>query len=154
MKLRSAGIIFVLVALMVPSLAANAGAPTRMKEIIHKFTHTEVFSDDICGDRSSVDTFTVTSRFIATEFEDGTFNVVYGETGTYTTDFDDPSIDDHTSKFTEAGHVRLTKGGTFVWTEQFHDFPGTIQIRSRVVLVEVDGELKVNREVLSVTGCP
>ncbi len=30
----------------------------------------------------------------------------------------------------------------------------TIQIHSQVVFVEVDGQIVVNREVLSVTGCP
>ena len=154
MRRRSVGVLFVLLVLVVPAVAASAEPPTRFKEIVHKFVHTQVFGDDICGDRSGEDTFTVTSRFIATDFGDGTINVVYGETGTYNTDFDDPNIEDHTSQFTEAGHFRLTRGGTVTWTEQFHDFPGTIRIHTQVVVVEVEGQIKVDREVLSVTGCP
>ena len=76
MKRRSIGVAFVLLALLVPALAASAGPPTRFKEVVHKFTHSQVFADDICGDRSGVDTFSVTSRFILTEFEDGTVNVM------------------------------------------------------------------------------
>ena len=154
MKRGNLGVVLLLLALLVPALAASAQPPARFKEVVHKFTHSQVFSGDICGDRSGVDTFTVTSRFMATAFEDGTVNVVYGETGSYTTDFDAPNIEDHTSQFTGAGHLRLTRGGTLTFTEQFHDFPGTIQIHTQVVVVEVDGQLKVDRELLSVTGCP
>ena len=81
-------------------------------------------------------------------------HVSYTETGSYATDFDDPAIDDYASQFTEAQHFNLTRGGTVTWTEQFHDFPGTIQIKSHVTFVEVDGEARVDLSTLEVTGCP
>jgi hypothetical protein len=80
--------------------------------------------------------------------------VVFGETGRYETDFDDPSIEDYVSQLTEAGHFNLTPSGTRVYTSQFHDFPGTIDIRERVVFVESNGTVKVDRYDLTVTGCP
>ena len=80
--------------------------------------------------------------------------MVFGESGRYETDFDDPSIEDYSSQFTEAGHFNITPGGVVVYTMQFHDFPGTIDIRQHVVFVESNGSVKVERDDLTVTGCP
>ncbi len=140
----------VLAALPVQSAFAK---PTIDRTIVHKEVTARYFPDDICGDRAGWTTFTVTYRFIVMDHGDS-LHVVFGETGRYVTDFDDPSIEDYSSQFTEAGHFSLTRGGTVVFTSQFHDFPGSIQIHERVVFVEAAGSVKVDKYDLSVTGCP
>lgn len=142
--------LMVTVALPVQSAGAK---PTIERTIVHKEVKTVYFPDDICGDRAGWTTFTVTYRFIVMD-HGNSLHVVFGETGRYVTDFDDPSIEDYSSQFTEAGHFGLTPGGTVVVTSQFHDFPGSIQIHERVVFVEAAGSVKVDSYDLTVTGCP
>jgi hypothetical protein len=119
----------------------------------HSEIRTVYFPDDICGPRAAWYTIEVTWHWHLTDLGDG-YSFVYTETGTYHVDFDDPRIEDIDSQFTEAFHETATRGGTIVSTEQFHDFPGTITIRVHVMVVEVDGELRVDRVVNDVEGCP
>ena len=126
---------------------------THFRESNHKFVNTVYFPDDICGPRAGWTTFVVTDHLVVTDLGDSV-HVVFGENGRYTTDLDDPAFADYSSQFTDAFHFNLTRGGTEVATEQFHDFPGTIRIRVHINFVAVDGEVRVDRESLSVTGCP
>ncbi len=135
-----------------PAQAAGA-KPSIERTIVHKEVTTEEFADDICGDRANTTTFTTTWRYIVKSTGDSLL-VVFGETGRYQTDFDDPSIDDYASQFTEAGHFNISPSGTVVYTSQFHDFPGTIEIHERIVFVESSGSVRVDRYDLTVTGCP
>jgi hypothetical protein len=65
-------------------------------------------------------TLTWTDHLLVTDLGDS-LHVVFGEQGTYATDFDDPAIEDYTSQFTDAEHFNITCGGTVVYTVQFHD---------------------------------
>jgi hypothetical protein len=132
---------------------AAGSKPSIDRTIVHKEVKVEAFPDDICGDRANTTTITTTWRFIVKDSGNG-LSVVFGETGRYVTEFDDPSIEDYASQFTEAGHFAITPGGTVVYSSQFHDFPGTIDIHERVVFVESHGTVKVDRYDLTVTGCP
>ena len=135
----------------VPVSAANP--VTHARESGKKEIHTEYFADDICGPRAGWTTFVVTWHFHVTDLGDSV-HVVYGETGRYTTDFDDPATEDYESQFTEAMSSNVTRGGTVTFNLQFHDFPGDIKIHVNVVFVEVDGQVMVERDVLRVDGCP
>jgi hypothetical protein len=66
-------------------------------------------------------------------WEGDTFHFAYGETGTYTTVFDDSSIPSYSSQFTDAFHSSVTSGGTVSFGEEFHDFPGTITIHEQIL---------------------
>jgi hypothetical protein len=138
--------------LVAPAAAAEA-IPAITRESNHKLVKTLYFPDDICGPRGGWTTFVVTDHLIVTDLGDS-LHVVFGEHGTYSTIFDDPAIENYSSQFTDAQHFNITRGGTVVFTEQFHDFPGTIRIQVRIVFVEVGGEVHVERFFESVTGCP
>lgn len=154
MKKRSRILLITCLTMLAAAPAQAAGSkPPIDKTIVHKEVKVEEFTDDICGDRANSTTFTTTWRLIVKESGDG-LSVVFGESGRYETDFDDPSIEDYSSQFTEAGHFNITPGGVVVYTMQFHDFPGTIDIRQHVVFVESNGSVKVERDDLTVTGCP
>ena len=145
-------------ALMLSSLAAvpvaaAADSVDHVRDGRHHEIRTVYYPDDICGPRSGWTTYDVTWQVRITDFGD-TYHVSYVETGTYETDFDNPTIDDYSSQFTEAAQVSLTKGGVAVTTNMFHDFPGSIMIRTRLVLVEKDGTVLVDRDVFDVSGCP
>ena len=85
------------------------------------------------------------------------FNFI--DTGTYHVDFVDSALADQNSEWAEAVHATavhatLTRGGTFVVSVAFHDFPTGIRIWERFHLTEVDGSPVVEREIQKVTGCP
>jgi hypothetical protein len=146
------GAVALLPAFVEPASAAGA-RPVITRESQHKFVKTLYFPDDICGPRAGWTTFVVTDHLVTTDLGDS-IHVVFEEHGTYSVDYDDLAIEDLTSQFTDAQHFNITRGGTVVYTEQFHDFPGTIRIKVHLVFVEVDGEVRVDRIVDSVTGCP
>ena len=135
------------------AVASAAGPIDQGRDARHKEVKVEVYGDDICGDRANTTTYTVTWRVHWVEFADSV-HFSYTETGRYVTDFDDPSIMDYESQFTEASHFDMTRGGTVTATEQFHDFPGSIQIKTHAVFAEVDGTVRVDRYSIDVTGCP
>jgi len=144
-----------LLAILTLGLTAGtaSAAVSHTKQSTRNVVTTEHFPDDICGPRAAWWTFVSSSHLVVTDLGDS-IHVVYGETGTYSADFDDPSIPDYTSRFTDAQHFNITRGGTVVFTEQWRDFPGTIQIHEHIVFVEVDGDVRIDSDVLSVTGCP
>lgn len=112
------------------------------------------FPDDICGTRAGWTEFVTTWHWAYTELADGAFNFLYVETGTYHTDFDDPTIPPEDSQFTGAEHATATMGDTLVHTAQWHDFPGTITIHEQLLFVQVGDEIQLDRYVLRVDGCP
>ena len=147
--------------LAVLGLAAMAGAPVAAAgskvDHVREFRHHKIrevyYPDDICGARSGWTTYDITWHLVVTNLGDD-YHASYVETGTYTTDLDDPAFDDYTSQFTEAVHVNLTRGGTSATAVLFHDFPGTVTIKTQAVLIVVDGEVRVDRQVFDVSGCP
>lgn len=143
----------VLIAPFVLAGPAMAAGPLIIHESAKKEVTTLYFPDDICGPRAGWTTFVETWRFHATDLGDS-LHINAGETGWYTTDFDDPSIDDYRAQYTEAVAFNLTRGGTATFNSEYHDFPGDIRIHEQIVFHEVDGEVLVEREVFRVTGCP
>jgi hypothetical protein len=152
-RIRAGAMAAVLITSFVSAGPAMAGRPTIVHESAKKEVTTLYFPDDICGPRAGWTTFVETWRFHATDLGDS-LHINAGETGWYTTDFDDPSIEDYRAQYTEAVAFNLTRGGTATFTSQFHDFPGDIRIHEQIVFHEVDGEVLVEREVFRVTGCP
>lgn len=125
------------------------GGGSALKEVSREY-----FPDDICGPRAGWTEFVTTYHWGYTELPDGSFSFFYVETGTYHTDFDDPSIPPEDSQFTGAEHGSLTRGGTVVDTIQWHDFPGTITIHEQLLFVQVGDEVQLDRYTLRVDGCP
>lgn len=151
---RSMGLATVLATL---GLAANAGLAAAAVTHIHvsqrNVVTTEYFPDDICGPRAGWTTFVSSSKLVVTDLGDS-LHATFTEHGTYFTDFDDPAIEDYSSSFTGAFEFNLTPGGTTTLTNQWRDFPGTIRIHEHVNFVQVGDDILVNRDELSVTGCP
>src|SRR5262245_42876101 len=140
-------------ALATTAPAAAGNPPVHERDGGHKEVTVHYFPDDICGPRASWVTVTVTWHLRITDLGDS-WHLAYGETGTYVADYVDPATPDYESQFTNAVHINLTRGGTFVYTDQWHDFPSPIVIRSHVVFVERDGVVQVDRVIDRVSGCP
>jgi hypothetical protein len=121
---------------------------------VHREVSTEYHSEDICGPRAGWTTAVGTTTWQYTELPDGSLNFSFVETGTYHTDFDDPSIPSYDSHFTGAQHGTITRGGTEIFTSQWRDFPGSITIHEQVLFVQVGDEVKIDRDELRVDGCP
>ena len=143
--------------LVVLALALTAGptaaAVSHTRVSTRDVTRTEYFPDDICGPRAGWTTFVTSTRLEVTDLGDSV-HVAFGELGTYSTDFDDPAITDYTSRFTDAGHFNITRGGSVVYTEQWRDFPGTIRIHEHIVFVEAGGDVRIDKDEVTFTGCP
>jgi hypothetical protein len=135
-----------------PVAAASPVAHARFSA--HRQVSTVYYPDDICGPRAGWTTYVLTYHWQSTERPDGSFNFSYIETGTYHTDFDDPTIPSYDSQFTGAQHGTLTRGGTQIFTFQWHDFPGSITIHEQMLFVQVGDEVKLDRDDLRVDGCP
>jgi hypothetical protein len=144
-----------LLAVLTVGLTAGtaAAAVSHTHDSTRDVVRTEYFPDDICGPRAGWTTFVTSTHLVITDLGDS-IHVAYGERGTYTTDFDDPSIADYSSRFTDAQHFNVTRGGTVQFTEQWRDFPGTIRIHEHIVFVEVDGDVRIDRDEVTFTGCP
>ena len=134
--------------------AAAAAAVAHVRVAAHREVSTVHYPDDICGPRAGWTRYVVTWQWQYTERSDGSFNFAYVETGTYHTDFDDPSIPSYDGQFTGAQHGTITRGGTQVYTFQWHDFPGSITIHEHVVFVQVGDDVKLERDDLRIDGCP
>jgi hypothetical protein len=120
----------------------------------HREVSTVYYPDDICGPRAGWTTAVVSYHWQYLERSDGSFNFSFVETGTYHTDFDDPTIPSYDSQFTGAQHGTVTRGSTQIFTSQWHDFPGSITIHEQMLFVQVGDEVKLDRDDLRVDGCP
>jgi hypothetical protein len=149
----------------IPAGAAASGPVERIVERHHKTEITEVVTDDVCGDvggglglRSGVFRMVETGHTRITVFADR-FQVIDVENGTYSYDFDDPSISDvsgyrYTSPFT----LVVNKNDNVLITQILHEhLPGTpdgIRIWERYHLTWRDDAPVVERYFFKVTGCP
>ena len=140
-------------ALLAATTVAAASPVDNARDSAQKETYSVYFPDDICGRRAGWTTFVLTRLLQITDLGDSV-HVTAIDTGRYSTDFDDPAIEDYESQFTEALHFNLTRGGTVTYNYEFHDFPGDITIQGQTVFVEVDGQVMVDRESFRVEGCP
>lgn len=140
----------------VVGVAPTAGAGARGSTVTRQgFTFTLKAPDDICGPYPSTVTFHVRNEVLHwTERPDGTFNVQFSQTGTYSVDFDDPDRADQQSQYTESVHHVLTPGQGHVFNLAFHDFPDDIKIWERVHVTFVGDEMVVERVTFEAVGCP
>jgi hypothetical protein len=134
---------------------ASAGSPVHHDSGSAKKEVSRVyFDDDICGPRANWTEFVVTWHWAYTERPNGSFNFMYIETGTYHSDFDDPTIPSVDGRFTGAEHATATAGDTFVHTVQWHDFLDGITIHEQLLFVQVGDEIRLDRHLIRVDGCP
>jgi hypothetical protein len=154
-----------LLLLGIPATAAASGPVERIVERHHKTEIIQVVTDDVCGDvsgglglRSGVFRNVETGHTTITVFEDR-FQVVDVETGTYSYDFDDPSIPDVSGyHYTSPFKLVVNKNDNVLITENQHEFlpgqPDGIRIWFRYHLTWKDDAPVVEREFFKVTGCP
>ena len=147
-----------------PQVLAD-GPTERIRVRDHKAEFVQVVTDDVCGDvgggqglRAGTFTIVETGHSFVTSFEDRV-RVSDVETGTYSYDFDDPSIPDvsgyrYTSPFTAV----VNKNEDLILTENQHEHlpgsPNGITVSFRLHVTWHDGEPIVEREFFKVTGCP
>jgi hypothetical protein len=149
----------------IPASAAASGPIERIVERSHKQEYTEVVTDDVCGDldggqglRSGTFYLVETGHRRITVYEDR-FQVVDVENGTYSYDFDDPSIPDISGyRYTSPFSLVVNKNDGVLITENQHEFlpgqPDGIRIWFRYHLTWMDDAPVVEREFFKVTGCP
>lgn len=138
---------------VLPATAAPASPNPTV--VVRGYTHTEIFPDDICGDRASVVTFTSTvyqSRFV--ERADGSWSYRDVSPVVYQVDFVDPNLVDYAGRLTEVNNFIFTPGDTFVISNTYRDFGGDLKIWERTNVKLVNGEIMVDRFLIKVTGCP
>ena len=165
---RKRTIVITLAAGLLLGLPANvaAGGPVeRTFERHHKTEIVEVVTDDVCGDvggglglRSGVFRNLETGHTKITIFEDR-FQVIDVENGTYSYDFDDPSIPDVFGyHYTSPLNIEANKNEDVLITQNLHEhLPGSpdgIRIWERWHLTWKDGAPFVERYIFKVTGCP
>lgn len=149
----------------IPASAAAREPIERIVERHHKAEIVEVVTDDVCGDvggglglRSGVFRNVETGHTTIWVYDDR-FQIVDVENGTYSYDFDDPSIPDvagyrYTSPFT----LVVNKNENVLITQILHEYlpgqPDGIRIWERYHLTWQNGEPVVEHYFFKVTGCP
>jgi hypothetical protein len=151
--------------LALPGPALADGPIERIVERDHRIEILQVVSDDVCGDvggglglRSGVFRMVETGHRHISIYEDR-YHVVDVENGTYSYDFDDPSIPDvYGYRYTSPFSLVVTKGENVLVTENQHEMlpgsPDGIRISFRYHLTWRDGRPQVEREFFAVSGCP
>jgi hypothetical protein len=162
---RALAAIALVTTLSLPASAAAAPPVERIIEREHRTEIVEVVTDDVCGDlsggqglRSGTFRLTETGHRHITVFEDR-YRVVDVENGTYSYDFDDPSIPDVSGyRYTSPFVLVVNKDDTLIVMENQIEFlpgnPDGIRISFRYHLTWRNGEPVVERGFFSVTGCP
>ena len=133
----------------------SAATPGRPAPVIHNQVEIVTFSDDVCGERANVTTFNrkvVQER--SSQQANGAVRYHYTAVVTYVSDYTDPTLPTLSGKLTEVINVVLTPNGTRTETIAFHDFFGDIKIFVRLHATYVSGEPVVERETMTVSGCP
>ncbi len=150
--------------LALPGIVIGA-APERIVFRDHKTPIEFHVTDDVCGDlaggqglRSGWFREIETGHRQFLIFEDS-IHIVDVETGVYSYDFDDPTIPDVSGyRYTSPSVTQVTKGGTIVVMENIREFvpgdPDAIRLTIHYHLTSRDGVTIVERELISVTGCP
>ena len=152
-------------AFVLPGAVLAEQAIERIVEREHRTEIVEVVSDDVCGDvagsqglRSGVFRNIETGHRTITVYEDR-FHLVDVENGTYSYDFDDPTIPDVSGyHYASPFQFVLTKGENVIVMENQHEFlpgaPNGIRLWFRYHATWQGGTPIVEREFFKVTGCP
>lgn len=154
--MRIANRLTLLAALLLLITAVPARASAGGTVVDRGFTHTLIFSDDICGLRAGSVTWTYTvAQSHLVERTDGTFAYRDVSVTTYVVDFDDPALADYSGRSAEVNNYILTPGeNRFIATNTFHDFGGELKIWERLNLKVAGDDVLVDRFLLKATGCP
>lgn len=154
-----------LTTLVLPLSVAAGGPVERIVEREHKAVSIQVVTDDVCGDvggslglRSGTFTLVETGHFRITVFEDR-LHVHDLVTGTYSMDFDDPTIPDVSGyRWTSTLSFVMNERGSTVFTHNQHEsvpgHPDGIRVWFRTHVTWTDDIPVVEREFFKVTGCP
>ena len=149
----------------IPASVAASGPLERIVDRHHKTEIIEAVTDDVCGEvggglglRSGVYRMVETGHTTITVFEDR-FQVIDVENGTFSYDFDDPSIPDVSGyRYTSPFKAVVNKNDNVLITQILHEqLPGTpdgIRVWERWHLTWKDGSPFVERYFFKVTGCP
>jgi hypothetical protein len=131
---------------MVP--AAYAETPTITREIRHAFSLVQHFPDAGPGCPAATEYATGNDHLVIVETDDS-LHVTFGETFRILVVHDDPTIPSYERQGTDALHVNLTKSGTEVFTESFHDFAlPDFKLAYFRTFVYANGDVRVDREIL------
>jgi len=149
----------------IPASAAANGPVERIVERHHQTEIIEAVTDDVCGEvggglglRSGVYRMVETGHTKITVFEDR-FQVIDVENGTFSYDFDDPSIPDVSGyRYSSPFSAVVNKNDNVLITQNLHEqlpgHPDGITVSERWHLTWRDGEPFVERYLFKVTGCP
>ena len=163
MPIQAATLLVLALVLPAQVLAAEPTEQIRVRD--HQIEYVQVVTDDVCGDvgggqglRAGTFRIVETGHFFITFFEDQV-RVSDVETGTYSYDFDDPSIPDVSGyRYTSPLSAVITKNQDLILTENQHEHlpgsPNGITVSFRLHVTWHDGEPIVVREFFNVTGCP
>ena len=149
----------------IPASAAAGGPVERIVDRHHKTEIVEVVTDDVCGDvggglglRSGVFRMVETGHTQITDFGDR-FQVIDVENGTFSYDFDDPSIPDVSGyRYTSPLNFVANKSEDSHFTQILHEHlpghPDGITVSERWHISWKDGAPFIERYFFKVTGCP
>jgi hypothetical protein len=163
--IRFAVSIALLATLAFPFAVAAAGPVERIIVREHKAESFQVVTDDVCGDvggglglRSGTFTLVETGHLRITVFEDR-LHVLELVAGTYSMDFDDPTIPDVSGyRWTSTVVFVMNERGSQVFTHNQHESlpgdPDGIRVWFRTHVTWNDDTPVVEREFFKVTGCP
>lgn len=144
-RLVLAAMVVAAVVAMAPAAAADT--PTITREIRHAFSTVQHFPGGP-GCPASTDYAIGNDHLVIVE-EGDTLHVTFGETFRILIVFDDPALGTLERKGTDALHFNLTKSGTEVFTESFHDFsPPVSRIDYYRTFVYANGDVRVDREII------
>jgi hypothetical protein len=133
---------------MVP--AAYADTPTITREIHHPFSTRVQHFDPIpeCGFPGATEYTTGNDHLVIVDQGDSV-HVTFGETFRVLEVPDDPAFPTIERQATDALHFNLTKSGTEVFTESFHDFSQPdFKIDYYRTFVYANGDVRVDREII------
>ena len=150
------GLVAGLITTAIGAGAAIAAPPEQnFTTVVRGTTYTQFFPDDICGPRAAYVTFTFRPTvFHLTQRQDGSLVFTGTDGGTYHSDFVDPTLKDLDGQFRSTVNEVVTRSGNEIVTFSLHDFMDGIKVWNRFHGTFANGEVKVEREVTKVTGCP
>jgi hypothetical protein len=136
--------VMVVAAAVAMAPAAAADTPTITRELHHPFSTVQHF-DPECGFPGATEYATGNDHFVLVE-EGDRVHVTFGETFRILVVFDDPAFGSFERQGTDALHFNLTKSGTEVFTESFHDFsPPDFRVAYYRTFVYANGDVRVDR---------
>jgi hypothetical protein len=134
----------VVAAVVAMAPAAAADTPTITREIRHAFSTVQYFPDAGPGCPAATEYTTGNDHLVIVE-EGDSLHVTFGETFRILVVHDDPTIPSYERQGTDALHFNLTKSGTEVFTESFHDFAPDFRVAYYRTFVYANGDVRVDR---------